>query len=68
MVQRLKVREEMIRNQARGLVMADRFSTIGKMSTQIDHEIRNPLNAMGLKLELMEEMLDERSDELSWTR
>ncbi|GEM_PF-4756757 len=65
MVQRLKEREEMIRNQARELVKADRFSTIGKMSTQIAHEIRNPLNAMGLKLELMEEMLEERADDLS---
>ncbi len=61
MAQRLKEREEMIKSQARELVKADRFSTIGKMSTQIAHEIRNPLNAMGLKLELLEELLEEQA-------
>lgn len=63
MALRLKDREEKIKNQAKELVKADRFSTIGKMSTQIAHEIRNPLNAMGLKLELMEELLDEGESE-----
>lgn len=65
MSQRLKEREEMIRNQARELVRGDRFATIGKMSTQIAHEIRNPLNAMGLKLELLEDLIDEVRPELS---
>lgn len=62
MAGRLKEREEMIRKQADELLRADRFSTIGKMSTQIAHEIRNPLNALGLKLELLEESLDEAQD------
>lgn len=61
MAHKLREREEMIRNQAKELVKADRFSTIGKMSTQIAHEIRNPLNAMGLKLELLEEIVEEAS-------
>ncbi len=65
MAQRLKEREEMIKSQARELVRADRFSTIGKMSTQIAHEVRNPLNAMGLKLELLEESVDETRNSLS---
>lgn len=64
MAGRLKEREEMIRKQAEELLRADRFSTIGKMSTQIAHEIRNPLNALGLKLELLEESLDEARDSL----
>ena len=59
MAHRLKEREEMIRSQARELLRSDRFSTIGKMATQIAHEIRNPLNALGLKLELLEESVDE---------
>jgi two-component system NtrC family sensor kinase len=59
MAGRLKEREEMIRKQADELLRADRFSTIGKMSTQIAHEIRNPLNALGLKLELLEESVQE---------
>jgi signal transduction histidine kinase len=59
MAQRLKEREEMIRRQAGELLRADRFSTIGKMATQIAHEIRNPLNALGLKLELLEDSIEE---------
>ncbi len=64
MAQRLKEREEMIRKQAGELLRADRFSTIGKMSTQIAHEIRNPLNALGLKLELLEDSIDEVAADL----
>ncbi|MBM4353438.1 MAG: HAMP domain-containing histidine kinase [Deltaproteobacteria bacterium] len=64
MAQRLKEREEKIRKQAGELLRADRFSTIGKMSTQIAHEIRNPLNALGLKLELLEDSIDDVSDDL----
>ncbi len=63
MAHRLKEREEMIRSQARELLRSDRFSTIGKMATQIAHEIRNPLNALGLKLELLEESVDEVASE-----
>ena len=64
MADRLREREEMVRNQARELVRAERFSTIGKMSSQIAHEVRNPLNALGLKLELLEERVDEASESL----
>jgi len=65
MAQRLKEREEMIRKQAGELLRADRFSTIGKMSTQIAHEIRNPLNALGLKLELLEDSIEDASGDLA---
>jgi signal transduction histidine kinase len=65
MASRLKEREEMIRSQARELLRSDRFSTIGKMATQIAHEIRNPLNAMGLKLELLEEAVDQAKRSLA---
>jgi len=65
MAARLKEREDMIRRQAEELVRADRFSTIGKMATQIAHEVRNPLNALGLKLELLGEQIDEVRPNLS---
>jgi len=65
MADRLKEREEMVRSQAQELVRADRFSTIGKMSTQIAHEIRNPLNALGLKLELLDDSVGEQKENLS---
>lgn len=37
------------------LVQSERLALIGKMSAQVTHEIRNPLNALGLNAELLEE-------------
>jgi signal transduction histidine kinase len=37
------------------LVQAERLATIGKMAAHVTHEIRNPLSAIGLNLELLEE-------------
>jgi signal transduction histidine kinase len=55
MAGKLHKREEMIRSQGEELLRSERLSAIGKMSTQIAHEIRNPLNAIGLRLEMLEE-------------
>ncbi|HEY6100675.1 MAG TPA: ATP-binding protein [Anaeromyxobacter sp.] len=38
---------------------AERLATIGRISAQITHEIRNPLNAIGLNAELLEEELEQ---------
>lgn len=40
------------------LLRSERLATIGKMSAQITHEIRNPLSALGLNTELLEEDLE----------
>jgi signal transduction histidine kinase len=37
------------------LVAAERLATIGKMAAQITHEVRNPLSALALNVELLEE-------------
>jgi signal transduction histidine kinase len=37
------------------LVQAERLATIGKMAAHVTHEIRNPLSAIGLNMELLEE-------------
>lgn len=37
------------------LVNAERLAAIGKMAAHVTHEIRNPLSAIGLNLELLEE-------------
>ncbi len=57
MAGKLRKREEMIRSQAEELLRSERLSAIGKMSTQIAHEIRNPLNAIGLRLEMLDESI-----------
>jgi len=43
---------------ARGeLVAAERMAAIGRISARVTHEIRNPLSALGLNVELLEEEL-----------
>jgi two-component system NtrC family sensor kinase len=37
---------------------AERLAAVGRISAQITHEIRNPLNAIGLNAELLEEELE----------
>jgi signal transduction histidine kinase len=44
------------------LVQAERLATIGKMAAHITHEIRNPLSAIGLNVELLEEEIGAASE------
>jgi two-component system, NtrC family, sensor kinase len=37
------------------LLAAERLATIGKMAAHVTHEIRNPLSALGLNVDLLEE-------------
>jgi len=48
-----------IRDARAEIVQAERLATIGKMAARITHEIRNPLSAIGLNLELLESELEE---------
>src|SRR5512138_2244869 len=43
--------------QQRELRSAERLAAVGRISAQITHEIRNPLNAIGLNAELLSEEL-----------
>lgn len=46
------------RNRTRTrLVQSERLALIGRMGAQVTHEIRNPLNALGLNTELLEDEL-----------
>lgn len=53
----LHERDRMLAAQREELIRADRLATIGKMSAQITHEIRNPLSSIGLNAELLDEEL-----------
>jgi signal transduction histidine kinase len=46
--------------QRRDLLRAERLAAVGRISAQITHEIRNPLNAIGLNAELLAEELESR--------
>jgi signal transduction histidine kinase len=44
------------------LLAAERLATIGKMAAHVTHEIRNPLSALALNAELLEEELEGDSE------
>lgn len=44
------------------LVRSERLAAIGKMSSQITHEVRNPLNSLSLNVEMLVEELKESQD------
>ena len=46
--------------QRQELLRAERLAAVGRISAQITHEIRNPLNAIGLNAELLAEELSRR--------
>lgn len=51
------------------LIQSERLALIGRMGAQVTHEIRNPLNALGLNAELLEDelnALDPRQDTDAW--
>jgi signal transduction histidine kinase len=45
-------------SQQRELRRAERLAAVGRISAQITHEVRNPLNAIGLNTELLDEELE----------
>ncbi len=48
---------EDLKKSSRKLLRSERLAVIGRLAAQITHEIRNPLNAISLNLELLEEDL-----------
>lgn len=59
----LRARESELREKQEALLRADKLATIGRMATQITHEIRNPLSAIGLNTELLAEELHDMGSE-----
>jgi signal transduction histidine kinase len=51
----LQERDQMLATQRAELMAAERLATIGRMSAQITHEIRNPLSSIGLNAELLQD-------------
>ncbi len=46
----------------RELVVAERMATVGRLSLRIAHEVRNPISAIELNAEMLEDIVRERSD------
>lgn len=47
----------------RALLRSERLAAIGRMSSQITHEVRNPLNSLSLNVEMLEEELGDKEGE-----
>ena len=62
MAKSLAERDRELARQREELLRSERLATIGKMSSQITHEIRNPLSSIGLNTELLEEELQSLGD------
>ena len=54
---RLEERDRQLARQRDELARSERLAMVGKLSSQISHEIRNPLSSMGLNTELLEDEL-----------
>lgn len=52
-------RDEQLKNQQARLLQREQLATVGKMSAQITHELRNPLSSIGLNSELLLEELEQ---------
>ena len=44
------------------LVVAERMATVGRLSLRIAHEVRNPISAIELNAEMLEDIVRERSE------
>ena len=53
MADSIEQRDEALRKQQEQLVQSERMAVVGRMASKISHEIRNPLNALGLNIEML---------------
>jgi two-component system, NtrC family, sensor kinase len=58
----LQARDEALAEKQKELLRSERLAVIGRLSSQITHEIRNPLSSIGLNAELLEDEIDTLAD------
>lgn len=61
--QRVLERTEALEREHEKLLRAERLSTLGLLSSAIAHDLRNPLNTVGLAVHTMKARLQDRPDE-----
>jgi signal transduction histidine kinase len=55
MARSLREREAQLREKQEALLRAEQLATVGRVTAQVAHEVRNPLSSIGLNVELLEE-------------
>jgi len=58
MAKKLLDRERQLQEKTNEVLRAERLATVGRLSAQITHEIRNPLSSLSLNTELLQERLE----------
>ena len=59
MARALAARDEALARQHAALLRSERLATIGRMTSLITHEVRNPLSSIGLNAEMLQDSLKE---------
>ncbi|RVU48606.1 HAMP domain-containing histidine kinase [Lujinxingia sediminis] len=65
MAHSLAERDARLRSQHAALLKSERLATIGRMTSLITHELRNPLSSINLNVEMLAEALEERGIDAS---
>jgi signal transduction histidine kinase len=67
MLSALAERDHKIEVQQKELLHAEKLSTVGKLSSEVVHEIRNPLNAINLNIDWLRNELHDETHEVQKT-
>lgn len=67
MLEALRERDLQIHKQQHELLQAERLAAVGQLSAEVVHEIRNPLNAISLNIDWLENELGNSEQEIGKT-
>jgi len=58
MADSIQERDQALHQQQEHLVQTEKMAVVGRMASKISHEVRNPLNALGLNVEMLEDEVE----------
>jgi two-component system, NtrC family, sensor kinase len=61
MADSIEQRDEALRVQQEQLLQSEKMAVVGRMASKISHEVRNPLNALSLNIEMLSDEVKERN-------
>src|SRR5262249_13831171 len=61
MADSIQQRDDAIRRQQEQLLQSEKMAVVGRMAAKISHEVRNPLNALSLNVEMLEDEVSPES-------